>query len=73
MQHLSMVIITVKIFGSEIEQKLSSWRIFQFSWNEKNYHTKNETGELFSIFDLQPFMLLSYSTFPHFWVLNQDF
>ncbi len=44
MRYLSMVIITVEIFGSEIEQKLSKGRIFQFSWNEKNYHTKNETG-----------------------------
>ncbi len=55
MQHLSMVIITVEIFGSEIEQKLSKGRILQFSWNEKNYHAKNEIGELFSIFDPQPF------------------
>ena len=40
MQHLSMVIITVEIFGSEIEQELSKGRILQFSLNEKNYHTK---------------------------------
>ncbi len=54
MQHLSMVIITVEIFGSEIEQKLSKGRIFQFSWNEKNYNPRDETGELFLIFNPQP-------------------
>ena len=52
-----MVIITVEIFRSEIEQKLSKGRIFQFLSNEKNYNTKNETGELFSIFDPQPYRL----------------
>ena len=50
----------MEIFGSEIEQKLSKGRTFQFSWNEKNYHTKNGTGELFSIFDHQPFELIEY-------------
>ena len=54
MQHLSTVIITMEILGSEIDQKLSKGHIFQFSWNEKNYHTRNETGELFAIFDPQP-------------------
>ncbi len=57
-----MVIITGEIFGSEIEQNFSSkGRIFQFSWNEKNYRTKNETGELFSIFDPQPYWLVSFA------------
>ena len=42
-----MVIITVNIFGREIERNYSKWHIFQFSWNEKkNTLQKQDLGDI---------------------------
>ncbi len=55
--HGTTVIITMKIFGYEIEQKYTKRHVFQSSRSWKKCLPKNETGESFLILDPQPYTL----------------